>query len=231
MGLAQDISSEVTKIFSSQWETRKGTTIPEAEDVQLGNHAVELDAVVLYADLDESTAMVDSNNKTFAAEIYKTYLFAAAKIIRSEGGAIVSYDGDRVMAIFIGDSKNSTAARCALKINWAVKNIVVPSMKKQYASSKFELRHIVGIDSGILWAARTGVRGANDLVWVGSAANYAAKLTALDASYAIWITQRVYDKLSKESKYSNGKNMWEARSWTSMNGLSIYRSNYTWEIS
>ena len=230
MGLAQDISSEVTKIFSSQWETRKGTTIPEAEDVQLGNHAVELDAVVLYADLDESTAMVDSNNKNFAAEIYKTYLFAAAKIIRSEGGAIVSYDGDRVMAIFIGDSKNSTAARCALKINWAVKNIVVPSMKKQYASSKFELRHIVGIDSGILWAARTGVRGANDLVWVGSAANYAAKLTALDASYAIWITQRVYDKLSKESKYCNDKDMWEARSWTSMNGLSIYRSNYMWEV-
>jgi len=38
-----------------------------------------------------------------AAEIYKTYLHCAAKIIRSEGGSITSYDGDRIMGIFIGD--------------------------------------------------------------------------------------------------------------------------------
>ena len=51
--------------------------------------------------------------------------------------------------------------------------------------------------------------GANDLVWVGPAANYAAKLTELDAACPTWITHRVYNKLADEAKFSSGKNMWQ----------------------
>lgn len=232
MTLGDEITAEVKKIFAAQWTTRKGSKVPEADDVLLGNEAVELDATVLYADLSGSTAMVDQHKKHFAAEIYKTYLYAAARIIRNEGGVIVAYDGDRVMAVFIGDSKNSSAAKCALKINWAVKKIVTPLQHEQYPNETINVRHVVGIDTGPLWAARTGVRGANDLVWVGYAANYAAKLTELSADYPTWITHRVYTKLSKESKISAaGKDMWEPRSWTAMDGLSIYRSTYWWAIS
>jgi class 3 adenylate cyclase len=51
----------------------------------------------------------------FAAEIYKTFLHCAAKIIRSEDGVITAYDGDRIMAVFIGNAKNTSAVRAALK--------------------------------------------------------------------------------------------------------------------
>jgi class 3 adenylate cyclase len=230
MTLKDDITAEVKKIFTTKWDTREGTKVPEAEDVQMGNEAVEIDGTILYADLSGSTAMVDGYKKFFAAQIYKTFLFAAAKVIRAEGGDIVSYDGDRVMAVFIGDLKNTSAVRCALKINWAVKNIVIPLKDAQYPGNKFVVRHTVGVDTCKLWAARTGVRGANDLVWIGPAANYAAKLTELDSTYPTRITHRVYDNMKDEVKFSNGKNMWEARLWTAMNKLSIYRSNYSWEI-
>jgi class 3 adenylate cyclase len=231
MALKDEITTEVKKIFAAKWETRDGTKVPEAEDVQMGNEAVEIDGTILYADLNGSTAMVDAKKKSFAAEIYKTYLFAAAKVIRAEGGVIVSYDGDRVMAVFIGDLKNTSAVRCALKINWAVKNIVMPLKNAQYPDDKFVVRHTVGVDTCKLWAARTGVRGANDLVWVGPAANYAAKLTELDSTYPTWITHRVYDKMSDEVKIYSDKNMWEPRTWTEMNNLAIYRSNYSWVIN
>ena len=56
------------------------------------NDGVNLDATVLYADMADSTALVDKYTKTFAAEIYKTYLHCAAKIITSEGGTITAYD-------------------------------------------------------------------------------------------------------------------------------------------
>ena len=174
--------------------------------------------------------MVDHYKKHFSAEVYKTYLYATAKVIRSEGGEIVAYDGDRVMAVFIGDLKNTSAVRCGLKINWVAKNLVMPLIKKQYPSTEFALRHVVGIDTSELWAARTGIRGSNDLVWVGPAANYAAKLTELDAAYPTWITHRVYDKMTESVKTSSGINMWEQRSWTAMNKLTIYRSNYSWSI-
>ena len=98
------------------------------------------------------------------------------------------------MAVFIGNSKNSTAARVALKINYARLHIVNPAIKAQYPNSIYIMRHVVGIASSNLFVARTGVRGANDLVWVGNAANYAAKLCSLPSDYATRITREVYEK-------------------------------------
>jgi class 3 adenylate cyclase len=156
-------------------------------------------------------------------------LHCAAKIIRSESGEITAYDGDRVMAVFIGGNKNTSAVRAALKINYARSNIINPGIIKQYPSSKYEIKHVVGIDSGELYIARTGIRGANDLVWVGRAANHAAKLCSLSHDYPTWITEEVYDCLENAAKFSKGNDMWEARTWTDMNRI-IYRSTYWWGI-
>lgn len=232
MGLKEELIEEVRTIFRAQWQTRDGLVVPEAEDLVLGNQGVTLPATVLYADMDGSTNLVDTHTPEFAAEVYKTYLRCAAKIIRSEGGAITAYDGDRIMAIFIGDGKNSSAARTALKINWAVRNLVNPLLKQQYPDALFDLRQVVGIDTSKILATRTGVRGANDLVWVGRAANYAAKLSTLGSDYPTWITKDVFDVLNKAAKFSgDGRLMWEARRWTVMNDASIYRSNFWWPIA
>jgi class 3 adenylate cyclase len=229
MTIRDDLDAEVTKIFGDKWTKRESKTVPEAEDLGLGNDAILLEGVVLYADLSASTKMVDSLNHNVAAEIYKAFLHCAAKIIRAETGVITAYDGDRIMAVFAEGAKNTAAARTALKINWAVKNIVNPRLKGQYPDLNFTAKHVVGVDSANLWVARTGVRGANDLVWVGQAANYAAKLTELDPDYASWITERVYNSLLAEAKTTDGKPMWEARTWQSMGNLRIYRSDWWWK--
>ena len=44
-----------------------------------------------------------------AAEVYKSYMACAVRIIKDEDGSITAYDGDRVMGIFIGNVKNTTA--------------------------------------------------------------------------------------------------------------------------
>lgn len=62
------------------------------------------------------------------------------------------------MGIFIGDNQSSSAARCALKLNYAVRNIVSSALKAQY-STGFSVRQVVGIDVSDIRAARTGVRG------------------------------------------------------------------------
>jgi hypothetical protein len=52
-----------------------------------------------------------------------------------------------------------------------------------------------------LFSKRTGIRGSNDLVWVGRAANHAAKLSSLrEDNFATWITADVYDKMNDSSK-------------------------------
>ena len=230
MGLGDDLNSEVEKILQETWSKRNGQVVPEADDLKLGNDAVTLEGTVLYADLDDSTRLVDKRASFFAAEIYKCYLVCAARIIRSVGGEITSYDGDRIMAVFIGKSKNSSAARAALKINYAVLKIVNPAIKHQYPKTRFSIKHVVGIDTSELFVARTGIRGANDLVWVGRAANYAAKLSSRSGP-STQITSEVYGRLNDESKFGkNRENMWTPTTAPELGNKGIYTSSWHWEV-
>lgn len=222
MSLKSDLETEVSDILRIEWKEEDATVIPDPADLRLNNHAKHFEsATVLYADLDGSTDMVDTYLWWFAAEVYQTYLRCAARIIRSEDGHITAYDGDRVMAVFINDNKNTRAVRAAMKIEYAVHGILRPAYKKQYPNSTFELNHCVGIDTSSLRAARIGVRGFNDLVWVGSAANRAAKLTNI-GERPVWITEAVYTLLGNELKTLNGVDMWTLRSWTAMKNQLIY---------
>ena len=231
MSLVEDYSEEIRKIFKDTWTTRDGQKVPESGNVGLGNDAVKLDGAVLYADLDESTNLVDTYKPEFAAEIYKAYLHCAAKVIRSEGGEITAYDGDRIMAVYIGDEKETSAARSALKINYAVTKIINPLLKECYPRANYLVKQVVGIDTSELFVARTGIRGSNDLVWVGRAANYAAKLCSLPSDYPSGLTAAVYDQLPESLKYANDRNtIWEPATWSDMNGMRIYRSTYTYQI-
>lgn len=231
MAIADDIGSEIAKIFASQWTTRDGAVVPAQADLKLDNDAVLLDAAVLYADLEESTAMVDAHTPAFAAEIYKAYLISACRVIKATGGEITAFDGDRVMAVYLGSTKCTSAAGAALKINHVVEKILNVKLKAQYPNSSYRVKQVVGVDMSKLWVARTGIRGSNDLVWVGRAANHAAKLTSLRAETGrSWITDVVFDAMGTTYKTYNGKDVWERRKWTQMNNRIVYCSNWTWGL-
>ena len=138
------------------------------------------------------------------------------------------------MAVYLGGSKNTSAVRSALKINYAVQQIVCTAGRTQYPTTTFQVRHKIGIDTSSLFVAKTGVRGANDLVWVGRAANYAAKMSMLDDAYRTYITPEVYNVLDpsvKDQKSHDGSPMWEPRFWTKFDNRLIYASNWWCEIS
>jgi class 3 adenylate cyclase len=193
---------------------------------------VEIEGTVLYADLADSTDLIDNYKSLFAAEIYKSYLITACRIIRNHGGEITAFDGDRVMAVYLGKSKNSSAVHSALNIHWAVDKVINPAIKAQYPNTSFELKQAVGIDTSQLLVAKTGIRGANDLVWVGRAANYAAKLCGVrQGSYVSFITEDVFKLLNDGSKYGGDPRqlMWNKLMWAEM-GITIYGSAFWWEV-
>jgi class 3 adenylate cyclase len=229
MAIRPELGAYVERVFGGAWTTREGRKVPEGDDLKLGNDAVELDAVVLYADLADSTELVRRYQPEFAAEIYKNYLYCAGRIIGQNGGAITAYDGDRVMAVYIGESKNSSAARTALQINWAVDQVINPALKAQYPSSPYVVKQKVGVDASELLVAQTGIRGNHDLVWVGDAANTAAKMAALPTRYASYISEAVYDRLSMDAKFNDGEgsmDMWRFLGHLAEAGRSVYASNW-----
>ncbi len=62
MTLTSDLESEVKEIFKAVWTEREGRVVPGPEDLKLGNDAVKLGATVLYADISDSTNLVDAKS-------------------------------------------------------------------------------------------------------------------------------------------------------------------------
>lgn len=232
MALSDQIRADISNTITKPWSSRSGNQIPETEDVALAGGAVELDATFLYADLANSSKMAKVLDRRITAKILKAFLATTSRLIRANNGKVVSFDGDRVMGIFHGGSKNSNAAKCALQINWAVQ-VLRNKFNSQYPSTtntSVPINHCVGVDTGTVLGVRAGARGANDLVWIGRAPNLAAKLSDFrDGSFSTYITSTVYDCLSNASKYSGTEDMWEPRVWTFLDEqMLIYRSNWYW---
>jgi class 3 adenylate cyclase len=232
MTIRDDLNAYVKQSFDQQWTTRVGQKVPEPGDIKLNNDAVQLTATILYADLADSTKLVKAEKPSFASEVYESYVYCAARLIRNRGGSVTAYDGDRVMGVFIGDSKNSNAARCALEINYAVSKIINPALKSQYPNSAYKVEQKVGIDTSDVWVVNTGIRGNNDHVWVGPAANNAAKLAGLKLGYASYITQAVYSRLMETSKFAGNPkvDMWTTLGHQTGVGTTVYGSRYTWAV-
>jgi class 3 adenylate cyclase len=233
VGLQDQLAVEVDALVrgSPNWPTRAGQQVPEPKDLGLTtNDVVTLSAAVLYADIVDSTGLVDGYRRLYAASLYRAFLLCAARIVRSEGGTITAYDGDRIMSVFLDPAKEDAATRAALKIKTAVVNVVNPLHKMAWTTNpQYVLRHRVGIDVSDLYVVRTGVRNDNDLAWIGPAANHAAKLASItEAGFSTYISAATYTALSERQRTDvNGYPVWEARTYK---GRPIYRSDRNWTV-
>ncbi len=234
MALKDDLESDVSNVLRQSWDARDGQVVPKTENVVLAGGAVKLNATILYADLADSTDLAIDYDRRITAKVFKSFLLCSSKIIRSCSGEIRSFDGDRVMGIFVSGYKNTSAAKCALKINYAFLNIIKPKLEAQYPALRtgtYKLAHCVGVDTSEVLAVRSGIRDNNDLVWVGRAPNWAAKLSGIrEAPYFSFITEAVYKMLTEEAKFGGNpkQSMWESRTWNRLGGTTVYRSSWTW---
>lgn len=237
MGLKDDISNQVSQIIQQSWDLRDGRTVPTNDDVALSGGAVRLqEAAVLYADLAQSSKLATDFQQKTAGKVLRIFLSCMCRLITENGGTITSFDGDRVMGIFLGDAKNSNAAICALKMNYVVSKIIQPTVNNYFTSLRetgFGISHCVGIDTSAVLAVRAGQRGSNDLVWVGRAPNLAAKLCEIrEDNYRSYITADVFSRLSESAKYGGQekKIMWDERTYKFLGeNNTIYSSGWTWE--
>jgi class 3 adenylate cyclase len=230
MALIDELRDKISAIATESWDDiTQGRVVPTTTSLTFSNSGISLDACILYADIHGSTRMVDLISATLAAEYYKSFLYCGARLIKSEGGDLVAYDGDRVMAVFLGEDKVDCAIRAAFKIKYAVDQIINPEFSSIYGNKHFELRHTVGIDAGTVLVAKTGIRADNDLVWVGPAANYAAKLNSfdgLDIAYSTRITVDAYKLITDPGLISSGiVGFWNGP-YKNIGARNHYRSNF-----
>lgn len=236
MPLADELSQKTNEILTMKWDDRDGRGVPATEDVALAGGAVRLDAVVLYADMAESSMLISEVHKKVAAKLIRAFIYACTRVVTTHGATVTSFDGDRIMAVFVGERMNSRAAEAALQINHVVTHIIRPAAEKHFQSINdvgFQVSHCTGVDASSLLVVRVGQRNANDLVFVGRAANLAAKLSGLrDDKFRSFITKEVYARLSDDAKYGGEprRDMWEERTYKHAGEtVTVHGSNFTWK--
>lgn len=193
--LRDTIQREVIGVLYQPWDARVGVVVPSSDTVALNGGRVDLRAVMLYADLADSTVIAIANREA-AARLFRAYLALCARLIVRRGGEIRSFDGDRVMAVFVGANASIAAVCAALEINWCFQTILVPLFQAQYpmfVTGGYRLAQAVGIDGGEVSVVRGGIRANNDLVWIGRAPNVAAKLSNLrHPPYATFVSEDLF---------------------------------------
>ena len=160
MSSTKELQDVVDDILGKPLDERDGRVVPSTENVT-DNQAVKLTATFLYADLAASAKLAQVCPWGITARLIRAFLACATRLIRAYGGEIRSYDGDRVMGVFISDHKNTHATRCAREIYHATDQIIAPKASTKFKSisdNSIKLKCCVGVDVGVSRAVRAGIR-------------------------------------------------------------------------
>ncbi len=225
--------NKVGAYFNEPYEVEETTIVPGTDYSKLtfGTKGLVSEFAFLYVDIRKSSELHDTYGLTNSAKIYQSFHDICLRIIEDNDGKVRAFDGDRIMGVFAGNSKRTNATRTAMKIRWAIINILNPHLKTP-------LRIGCGIDIGKTLITKVG-KGRdinnNDLIWIGKACSYSSHLTQ-EADQSIIISPDVYEYMHADTKFkdaeSKTENMWTFRKLILKNNkqIDVYESTFYWGI-
>jgi class 3 adenylate cyclase len=239
MGLLDDLATTVSGYLAGNYETYEPKDVPLPEEVGLGNKAAKLTATALFIDVRQSSDITEAFRLQTAAKMMKAYFHGAVKVVRANSGHVRSFNGDGMLALFMGDTRSSNATKAAMQVRWFVDEVLQPQFRSYFRNNLAALGKALdfsigcGLDDGQIFAVRVGIKGTNDVAWVGRATNTAAKLASFTDPNRVRVTRAVYQRLNKDRKYSGDQHMWSDEVFKEIGGVSrAYRwSTWRWKIS
>lgn len=204
------LTSRILNLFADAPQHRCVPHVPGISDYEDRGTVLDVECSTVFADFGGSTELVDRYDRKFALWLLRSYLLCASSAIRYYGGEVTAFEGDGIMALFTGESKEDMAVRSGFGIQWAVTNLIQPKIDELFPDVGYKMHQVVGIDSSTLSAVRTDVWNHYDILWVGGSANHAANLTRInDAPFSTYITHRIHSKLSPQLMRANDSDLWE----------------------
>jgi adenylate cyclase len=240
MTLLDDVKSSVSTHMAGTYETFQPRDIPLPEDIPQGAKAAKLTATSLFIDLRQSSDITNALRRQTAAKMLKAYFSGAVRIVNANSGSVRSFNGDGMLALFRDERRSNKAVKAAMQVKWFVQEILQPRFERYFESNRqafgaslgFDIG--CGLDDGDIYAVRVGIRGTNDVAWVGRCTNTSAKLSNLAASpRTVLITRAVYERLDESRKLSNGTHMWSEESLREIGGINraVRSTSFWWQIA
>jgi len=239
MSLKVELQHKVSDYLSGNYDTYEPHAVPEPNDIPLGNKAAKLEATALFIDIRQSSNLTNAFRLQTAAKMVKGYFDGAVRIIGQNGGQVRSFNGDGMLALFVGDQRLHYAVKAAMQVEWFVDNILQPKLDRYFENNRaamgqglsFEIG--CGLDDSSIFAVRVGIRGTNDVAWVGKGTNTAAKLASRASQPDnVAITRGIYNRLDRSYRYdSDGTHMWSEETFEDIGGLThAIRTSRYWSV-
>jgi class 3 adenylate cyclase len=173
-------SLEKKRLRDQQKELVRRFATPEvAEDLQQSGfdlHGRRVDASVLFCDIRDFTALVESQPPEETIELLNTYYTLMFDAINGHGGVVNQMIGDGLMAIFGAPLPLPGHAASAVHAALDMVELIELLGVERRDAGRAPLRIGVGIASGELIAGYTGTRRRATYTCIGDTVNLAARL-------------------------------------------------------
>lgn len=196
--LLDTAETAIKDFFDSKFELSftNARNVPTYEDCDLTferqrtKYGKEIDTCVLFVDIRDSVALNNKHQKDTMAKLYAAFVKSVIYAANHHNGAVRNIIGDRVMVVFQPQDCFINAVECAISINKICNTI----LNKHFKFS--DIRCGIGIDWGNMRVIKVGTHrqgaeraSSKNLIWVGSPANIASRLT--DIANKETITKKV----------------------------------------
>jgi class 3 adenylate cyclase len=158
-----------------------------------------LDATVLFADLRGFTAFAEGRPVDEVVEALNTYLSLMTNAILDQGGTIVDYMGDGIMAAFGAPVASDDHADLALAAARSMAGDKLASFNAWLTAAGVEepIRMGIGINSGTVLSGSVGSPRRTEYAVIGDTTNTASRIEALtkELNQAVLFSEQTKDLL------------------------------------
>ena len=181
--LLNDVKSVVEEFNHTDFAFTETDNVPCIEDdLTFGNGEVKrgkhIKTCVLYVDIRNSVKMTQHHTIEKMGKVFSAFTQSVQLAAIIHGGRVRNIIGDRVMVVFPSDNCFKNAVDCAISINHLTNYV----LSKKIGGIDFQCG--IGIDYGDMYCIKVGMEKRGDerednrrLVWVGTPANHASRLT------------------------------------------------------
>ena len=169
------------------------------EDLRLG--AVRRDGTVMFCDLRGFTTFSERHDPELVVEIVNRYLSEMTEAILDEGGTLVSYMGDGIMALFGAPIEQPDHADRAVRAARVMLAERLPRFNDWLAERGIEhrFRMGIGLNSGPVMSGNVGSEQRLEYTAIGDTTNTAARLEGMTkgTEHQAYLAESTYERLAE----------------------------------
>jgi adenylate cyclase len=167
------------------------------DDLRLGG--VRRDGTVMFCDLRGFTTFSEELEPELVVEVVNRYLSEMTEEILAQGGTLVSFMGDGIMALFGAPIEQGDHAERAVRAARAMIGERLPRFNAWLAERgiEHEFRMGIGLNSGPVMSGNVGSPERLEYTAIGDTTNTAARLEGMtkETGHQVYLAESVYKRL------------------------------------